>query len=64
MKYREWMLKQSKEFIKFVCGDNTPGNKYIDYKLPAITLKQLEILDERFINGEAEPNQQTPSGQE
>lgn len=49
-KYRDWMLKQDLEFIKEVCGDVGPDDKFKDYKFRSITLEELKELDDKFIN--------------
>ena len=47
--YRDWMKEQSKDFIKAVHPSGTIPDVFKN-EMPHINLKELEELDNRFIN--------------
>jgi len=53
-KYNDWILQQEVEFIKEICGDKWPTDKFKDYNFKSITLEELEQLDNKYINKESE----------
>ncbi len=53
-KYSDWMIQQDNDFIREVCGDIVPCEKFKDYNFKRVTLEELEQLDNKYINGDAE----------
>ncbi len=48
-KYPAWICTQDEEFIKEIHGDKQIPQRFKDHEFKAITLEELEQLDNKYI---------------